>query len=78
MPIRTCFVTGQKLEKTVLLRFVVVDGKVVFDPQQSAPGRGGYLVESEANLQKLKKMGGKICHFLKVKNVKMDFQKREP
>ena len=71
MPIRTCFVTGQKIEKSELLRFVVQDGKFVFDRKQSAPGRGGYVLETVKNLEKLKKLGGKICHFLKVKKIDM-------
>lgn len=73
MPIRTCMVTGQKQEKSSLLRFVVIDGKILFDRKQKFQGRGGYVVETEVNLQKLKKLGGKICHFLKVK--KVEFQK---
>ncbi len=71
MPTRTCIVTGQKREKSELLRFVVQDGKLVFDRMQKISGRGGYVLETPENLEKLKKLGGKICHFLKVKKVDM-------
>ena len=71
-PIRTCLVTGQKHEKKDLLRFVINEGVLVFDQKQKLPGRGGYVLATEKNLEKLKKLGGKICHFLKVKRVEMN------
>lgn len=63
MPIRTCLVTGQKYEKHELLRFTIVDGQLVFDPDQKMPGRGGYVHQDVVS--KLPKMRGKVAHFLK-------------
>lgn len=69
--LRTCLVTGQKLHPDKLLRFVIRDGKLVFDKDCSRPqpGRGGYVEDSEKALDILKnnpKIKGKISHFMKV------------
>ena len=46
---RTCMGCGRKAHKSDLLRFVVDEkGKILFDPAQRAPGRGGYLCRREA------------------------------
>jgi predicted RNA-binding protein YlxR (DUF448 family) len=40
---------GRKAHKSELLRFVVdQEGKLLFDPGQEAPGRGGYFCPREA------------------------------
>jgi predicted RNA-binding protein YlxR (DUF448 family) len=45
---RTCMGCGRKGHKSDLLRFVVDEkGKILFDPAQRAPGRGGYLCRRE-------------------------------
>ncbi|MCF7917921.1 DUF448 domain-containing protein [Candidatus Gracilibacteria bacterium] len=73
MPIRTCFVTGEKKEQSELFRFIICEGKLHFDEKKPAFGRGGYVSKSLEALEKLPKIKGKISHFLKVK----DFEIRE-
>ena len=34
MPIRTCLVTGQRLDQSKLLRFTIREGEIVFDPNE--------------------------------------------
>ena len=43
MPERNCIVCRQKKNKTALLRFVVEDQTLIFDPQYKEPGRGAYV-----------------------------------
>jgi len=46
---RTCMGCGRKAHKSELLRFVSDEGgRILFDPAQQAPGRGGYLCRREA------------------------------
>lgn len=41
---RSCIGCGRKAHKSELLRFVAdPEGGLLFDPDQSAPGRGGYF-----------------------------------
>jgi len=65
MPVRTCLVTGEKREQHELLRFVVQDGKLVFESdEKKLPGRGGYVLPDLKTLEKLPKLQKKIAHFL--------------
>ncbi len=43
MPERSCIVCRQKRTKTALLRFVVKDRTLIFDPRYKEPGRGAYV-----------------------------------
>ena len=68
-PMRTCLVTGDKKSKSELIRFVIQDGVLVWDEKGSLPGRGGYVCNDAATIEKLKntpKLKGKISHFMKV------------
>lgn len=72
MPERTCLVTGQKAEKSAFFRFVIRDGKLVFDNSKISSGRGGYVCKTVEALEKLSKLKSKICHFLKRKDFEID------
>lgn len=51
-PLRKCVTTGESLDKSELLRFVVSpDGVLTFDLQQKLPGRGAYVIPDAAALQ---------------------------
>lgn len=63
--LRTCLVTGKKLSPSKLQRFTIKNNQLVFDQGKKEQGRGGYLIPTEENLQRLKKLTKKINHFLK-------------
>ena len=42
-PIRSCIGCRKTGSPTSLVRMVLVDGKVIFDQQQIAPGRGAWV-----------------------------------
>lgn len=65
MPIRTCLVTGQKLEQSCMCRFTIVKGGIVFDEDTKNSGRGGYVVNEPQAIEKLPKLKKKIAHFMK-------------
>lgn len=52
-PIRTCIGTGQKLPQAQMLRFINVEGvptpEILLGPHR-APGRGVYIIPTEAAL----------------------------
>lgn len=45
-PIRTCVGCRGRGGRDELLRFVLVDGEVVADPEKRLPGRGAWLHDS--------------------------------
>lgn len=56
VPLRTCVVTKEKLEKKDLLRVVKNnEGKVFVDETGKANGRGAYIKKSLDTLEKTKK-----------------------
>lgn len=56
IPMRTCVVTREKLEKKDLLRIVRdKDGTVFIDDTYKANGRGAYLKKDKAVIEKAKK-----------------------
>lgn len=69
-PMRTCLVTGKKLPKKQLLRFVVQEGSIVFDEKALLSGRGGYVQNIPEIIEKLNspKVKKKIAYFMKGKN----------
>lgn len=55
VPMRTCVITKEKLEKRDLLRIVrTPDGEVVVDPTGKANGRGAYLKKDGLVIKKAK------------------------
>jgi predicted RNA-binding protein YlxR (DUF448 family) len=48
LPLRTCLATNEKHPKSTLLRFVNVAGVPTPDPTQTLPGRGTYILPTEA------------------------------
>ena len=50
--LRTCLACGAKKNKRSLLRFVGLDGTLVFDEAQRLPGRGAYCCRLSACLGK--------------------------
>jgi hypothetical protein len=57
-PVRRCIASGQVLEKDALLRFVVApDGEVVHDIQAKLPGRGMWVRNNKADLERVLKKG---------------------
>lgn len=56
IPMRTCVVTGEKLEKRELIRVVrTPEGSVIVDSTGKANGRGAYLKKSSEAIEKAKK-----------------------
>lgn len=51
-PLRMCVVTKERLPKGALLRFVEKNGRLVYDPSFSSPGRGLYVKDDEAAVAK--------------------------
>ena len=55
IPMRTCVVTREKLEKKDLLRVVrTPEGKVIVDDTQKSNGRGAYLKKDISVIEKAK------------------------
>lgn len=71
MSIRTCLVTGKKIDSKTLFRFTVQKGVLVFDKsfKNKNLGRGGYVEISEKSLEKLNFLGKKVAYFLKEDSV---------
>ena len=58
IPMRTCLVTGEKLEKKDLIRVVrTPEGNVIVDTTGKANGRGAYLKKDINVIDKAKKTG---------------------
>lgn len=58
IPMRTCSVTGEKLEKKDLIRVVrTPEGTVIVDETGKANGRGAYLKRDLTVIEKAKKSG---------------------
>ena len=58
IPMRTCLITGEKLEKKDLIRVVrTPEGEVVVDITGKANGRGAYLKKDINVIDKAKKSG---------------------
>ncbi len=58
IPLRTCVVTKEKLEKKDLLRIVrTPEGKVVFDSTGKQNGKGAYLKKDLSVIDKAQKSG---------------------
>ena len=56
IPMRTCVVTNEKLEKKELIRVVrTPDGNIIIDETGKANGRGAYLKKSSEVVLKAKK-----------------------
>ena len=56
IPLRTCIVSGEKLEKKDLFRIVrTPEGQVVVDESYKANGRGAYLKKDINVIEKAKK-----------------------
>ena len=55
IPLRTCVVTREKLEKKDLIRVVRTKEGVVVDPTGKVNGRGAYLKKSKEIFEKAKK-----------------------
>lgn len=56
IPMRTCVVTGEKLEKKELIRIVrTKEGKVIIDETGKVNGRGAYLKLSLDVIEKAEK-----------------------
>ena len=55
IPMRTCVITKEKLEKRDLLRIVrTPEGEVIVDPTGKANGRGAYLKKDVCVIKKAK------------------------
>ena len=56
VPLRTCIVSGEKLEKKDLFRIVrTPEGSVIVDNSYKANGRGAYLKKDKEIIDKAKK-----------------------
>ena len=67
VPLRTCIVTGEKLEKKELFRIVrTPEGNVIIDETLKANGRGAYL-KKELNVIKKAKDSKILERHLEVK-----------
>ncbi len=64
IPMRTCIITKEKLEKKDLLRIVrTPEGEVVVDETGKANGRGAYIKKDLETLEKVKN-GKALSHHL--------------
>jgi len=54
-PLRTCVVCRKKLEKDNLIRFILIEGEVIFDLGQRFPARGYYVCDENNCIEKLEK-----------------------
>ena len=58
IPMRTCLITGEKLEKKDLIRVVrTPESNVIVDETGKANGRGAYLKRDLTVIEKAKKSG---------------------
>jgi len=55
IPQRTCVICRQKTDQGKLLRFVLLKGKYVIDPQRVLSGRGYYCCEAKECVEKIEK-----------------------
>lgn len=56
IPLRTCVVTNERLEKKDLIRIVrTPEGKVIIDETYKANGRGAYIKKDKDVIEKAKK-----------------------
>ena len=56
IPMRTCVITGEKLEKKELIRVVrTPEGTVIVDESGKANGRGAYLKKDIQTIEKAEK-----------------------
>ncbi len=79
LPLRTCVVTKEKLEKKDLLRVVrTPQGEVVFDSTGKQNGKGAYLKKDLSVIEKAQKSGmlEKILD-VKIPNEIYDILKKE-
>ena len=79
IPLRTCVVTKEKLEKKDLLRVVrTPQGEVVFDSTGKQNGKGAYLKKDLSVIEKAQKSGmlEKILD-VKISNEIYDILKKE-
>lgn len=69
--LRTCIVTGKKSASADFFRFTIQNGVFTFDGKKKNNGRGGYVEKNKESVLKIKKIRGKISHFLKTKDIKI-------
>ena len=55
VPIRTCRGCGRKAQQVEFVRLVMLDGRMVEDPDRSLPGRGVYCCKNEQCRLRLEK-----------------------
>jgi hypothetical protein len=53
LPMRTCVVCRNRKPQTELMRFVFIDGEIVFDLQRCLQSRGYYLCDENRCLEDL-------------------------
>lgn len=63
--VRTCLGCGAKAPKTALVRFVALDGCLVIDGKQVAPGRGAYCCPKIQCYQRFVKQQKKLAWALR-------------
>jgi predicted RNA-binding protein YlxR (DUF448 family) len=66
IPLRSCVICREKTSKVKLLRFLMLDGEIIFDPGQKIAARGYYVCDNNACIEKLEKWKTKK----KVRNIK--------
>ncbi|MBI4792159.1 MAG: YlxR family protein [Deltaproteobacteria bacterium] len=64
-PVRTCLGCGKKAPKASLIRFAVVNGRIVVDEGYSLTGRGAYSCRQEICLRLLAKKGKRLARALR-------------
>lgn len=62
VPTRQCVICRRQVPKPELIRFVVMDDKVIIDPTGRMNGRGAYLCSSVACREKAKKTNALSRH----------------
>lgn len=55
IPLRSCVICRDKTSKTKLLRFILLDGEIIFDPGQKVENRGYYVCDNNPCIEKLEK-----------------------
>jgi len=63
--VRTCLGCGAKAPKATLVRFVALDGCLVIDGKQVAPGRGAYCCRKTRCYQQFVKQQKKLAWALR-------------